>query len=123
MPWLTEIFVVALAAQTALRLWLSSRQIDAVRAHRDRVPDLFSGQVALAEQQRAADYTIARVRFGRWVTLFEALIKLLMTIGGGLATFDALMRHANWREPWQGTLLVLSVLLFLQLLGLPFALW
>jgi len=121
--WLTELFVVALAAETALRLWLASRQMNAVRAHRDRVPELFAGQIALTEQQRAADYTTARVRLGRWVTLFEALIKLLMTIGGGLAAFDALVRHVHWREPWQGTLLLLSVLLFLQLLGLPFALW
>ncbi len=122
-PWLTELFLVALAAETALRLWLASRQINAVRAHRDRVPELFAAQIALTEQQRAADYTIARVRLGRWVTLFEALIKLLMTIGGGLAAFDALVRHVHWREPWQGTVLLLSVLLFLQLLGLPFALW
>ena len=63
------------------------------------------------------------MRLGRWATLFEALIKLLMTIGGGLAAFDALVRHVHWSEPWQGTLLVLSVFLFLQLLGLPFALW
>jgi STE24 endopeptidase len=123
MRWLTELFVAALAAETAVRLWLSTRQIDAVRAHRDRVPDLFSGQIALTDQQRAADYTMTRVRLGRWATLFEALIKLLMTVGGGLAALGALIHHVNWREPWQGTLLVLSVLLILQLLGLPFALW
>ncbi len=123
MRWLTELFVAALAAETVIRLWLASRQIDAVRAHRDRVPDLFSGQIALTDQQRAADYTMTRVRLGRWATLFEALVKLLMTVGGGLATVGALLRHVNWPEPWQGTLVVLGVLLILQLLGLPFALW
>jgi STE24 endopeptidase len=123
MHWLTELFVAALAAETVIRLWLASRQIDAVRAHRDRVPDLFSGQIALTDQQRAADYTMTRVRLGRWATLFEALIKLLMTVGGGVAAVDALVRHVNWREPWRGALVVLSVLLILQLLGLPFALW
>jgi STE24 endopeptidase len=87
------------------------------------VPDLFAGQIVLTDQQRAADYTAARVGLGRWATLFEALIKLMMTIGGGLAALDALVRHVNLSEPWAGTLVVLCVLLFLQLLGLPFALW
>jgi STE24 endopeptidase len=123
MQWLTGLFLAALAAETAVRLWLASRQINAVRIHRDQVPDLFRGQIALADQQRAADYTAARVQLGRYATLFEALIKLLMTIGGGLAAVDSLLRHVHWSEPWHGALVVLAVLLFLQLLGLPFALW
>ena len=123
MQRLTELFILAVAAETAVRLWLGSRQLAAVRAHRDRVPELFAGQIVLTDQQRAADYTAARVELGRWATLFEALIKLLMTIGGGLAALDALVRHVHLSEPWAGTLVVLCVLLLLQLLGLPFALW
>jgi STE24 endopeptidase len=123
MQWLTGLFLAALAAETAVRLWLASRQINAVRIHRDQVPDLFRGQIALADQQRAADYTAATVRLGQYATLFEALIKLLMTIGGGLAAVDSLLRHVHWSEPWHGALVVLAILLFLQLLGLPFALW
>ena len=123
MQWLTALFLIALAAETAVRLWLDSRQISAVRAHRDQVPDLFRGKIALADQQRAADYTVARVRLGQYTTLFDALLKLLMTIGGGLAAFNILLGHVLWPEPWHGALVVLTVLLFLQLLGLPFALW
>jgi STE24 endopeptidase len=119
----TVLFVAALIAETAVRLWLSSRQIAAVRAHRDRVPELFAGRIALAEQQRAADYTVSRGRVTRWATLFEALIKLALTLGGGLAAIQMLVGRAHWPEPWQGTLLVLCVLFLLQLVGLPFSLW
>jgi STE24 endopeptidase len=119
----TVLFVAALIAETAVRLWLSSRQIAAVRAHRDRVPELFSGRIALAEQQRAADYTVSRGQVTRWATVFEALIKLALTLGGGLAGIQMLVGRAHWPEPWQGTLLVLCVLFLLQLVGLPFALW
>jgi STE24 endopeptidase len=119
----TVLFVAALIAETAVRLWLASRQIAAVRAHRDRVPELFAGRIELAEQQRAADYTVARARVTRWATGFEALIKLLLTLGGGLAACQALIGRAHWPEPWQGTAIVLCVLLLLQLVGLPFALW
>jgi STE24 endopeptidase len=123
MRGLTALFVAALMAETAVRLWLASRQIAAVHAHRDRVPELFSGRIALEEQQRAADYTEARARVTRWATAFEALIKLVLTLGGGLTAFQALIGRAHWPEPWQGTAIVLCVLLVLQLLGLPFAMW
>ena len=123
MRGLTVLFVAALIAETAVRLWLASRQIAAVRAHRDHVPELFSGRIALAEQQRAADYTAARARVSRWATVFEALIKLALTLGGGLGAVQALVGRAHWPEPWQGTAIVLCVLLFLQLVGLPFAVW
>lgn len=123
MHGLTVLFVAALSAETVVRLWLASRQIATVRAHRDRVPELFSGRIALAEQQRAADYTVARAKVSRLATVCEALIKLGLTLGGGLAACQALVARTHWHEPWQGTLLILCVLLLLQLLGLPFALW
>jgi STE24 endopeptidase len=123
MNWLTWIFVAALIAETAIRLWLASRQIAAVHAHRDRVPDVFAGKIALAEQQKAADYTMARVHLGRWATLVDAIIKLGFTVGGGLAAVDALVRHWQWPEPWHGCLVIVIVFLVLQLLSSPVALW
>ena len=123
MPWLTLAFLIAVAAETMTRLWLGSRQIAAVQAHRDNVPQLFRGQVALADQQKAADYNTARARLGRWATVVEALLKITLTLGGGLAMVDALWRHTGLDEPWRGVFVVATVLLLLQLVGQPFALW
>ena len=123
MQWLTWAFLIAVAAETLTRLWLGSRQIAAVQAHRDQVPAPFRGQIALADQQKAADYTTARVRLGRWATVVESLVKLLLTLGGGLAAVDAVWRHAGLDEPWRGACVVATVLLLLQLAGLPFSLW
>jgi STE24 endopeptidase len=123
MQWLTWAFVAAVAAETLTRLWLGSRQIAAVQAHRDRVPEPFRGQITLADQQKAADYTAARVRLGRWATVVEALVKLALTLGGGLAAVDAVWRQTGIDEPWRGACVVASVLLLLQLVGLPFSLW
>jgi STE24 endopeptidase len=116
-------FLIAVAAETSTRLWLGSRQIAAVQAHRNTVPDLFQGQVSLADQQKAADYTTARVRLGRWATIVEALVKVALTLGGGLAAVDAIWRHTGLGEPWRGALVVASLMLLLQLIGLPFSLW
>jgi STE24 endopeptidase len=123
MQWLTWAFLIAVAAETLTRLWLGSRQIAAVQAHRNDVPEAFRGQIALADQQKAADYTTARVRLGRWAIVVEAVVKLLLTLGGGLAALDALWRHTGVVEPWRGAFVVATLLLLLQLIGLPFSLW
>jgi STE24 endopeptidase len=123
MQWMTWAFLIAVAAETLTRLWLASRQIAAVEAHRNEVPAAFRGQVALADQQKAADYTAARVRLGRWATVVEALVKLGLTLGGGLAIIDALWRHSGLAEPWRGACVVATLMLLLQLVGLPFSLW
>jgi STE24 endopeptidase len=123
LQWLTWAFVFAVAAETLTRLWLGSRQIAAVQAHRDEVPEPFRGQIALADQQKAADYTTARVRLGRWATVVEALVKVLLTLGGGIAAVDAVWRQTGLGEPWRGACVVATVTLLLQLVGLPFSLW
>jgi STE24 endopeptidase len=120
---LTIVFILAVALETATRLWLASRQIKAVRAHRNEVPGMFRGQVAVADQHKAADYTVARAALGRWASLFDGLLRLLLTVGGGIAAVDALWRHSGLGEPWRGALMVGSVFLALRLAGLPFALW
>ena len=123
MQWMTWLFLAAIAAETLTRLWLGSRQIAAVQAHRNDIPEPFRGQIALADQQKAADYTTARVRLGRWATVVEAAVKLVLTLGGGLAAVDAVWRHTGFDEPWRGVFVVATLLLLLQLAGLPFALW
>jgi STE24 endopeptidase len=123
MQWLTSLFVVAVIAETITRLWLSSRQIAAVRAHRDRVPELFRNQVELADQQKAADYTVARARLSRVSTVLEAVIRLAFTLGGGIAVIDALWSRAALTHPWHGTLVIGTVMVVLMLINLPFSLW
>jgi STE24 endopeptidase len=123
MHWLTVLFLVALAGMLATRLWLSSRQIAAVRAHRDQVPEPFRDRIALADQQKAADYTVARARLGRLMTVFEAALLLLFTLLGGIAVVDALWLRLGIPQPWHGTLVVLSVLALMNLIRLPFAVW
>ncbi len=123
MYWLTAAFLFALVCGTVLRLWLSSRQIGAVRAHRAQVPEPFADQVPLAAHQKASDYTVARVRLGRIETVVDAAVVLGFTLGGGIAWIDALWRRADWKEPWHGVAVIASVIALTMLIGLPFSIW
>ncbi len=84
----SALFAAALIGGTALKLWLAQRQLRHVLAHRDAVPAPFRDRIALPAHQKAADYTVARLRFGLWTTLFSAVIVLVWTLEGGLQLLD-----------------------------------
>jgi len=123
MHWLTPLFVVVLLAGSALELWLSRRQASAVAQHRHAVPAAFAGDVSADEHRKAADYTIAKERLGRFGTLLDAALTFTLTIGGGIAAVDALWRRTGLSEPWLGVLVIATIALSVQLLHLPLALW
>jgi STE24 endopeptidase len=113
---------MAVIAEIGIRLWLSARQVRAVRAHRDVVPELLRDRITLVNQQRSADYTVARVQLSRWATLYEGAIKLSLTVGGGIGLINDACAHSNIDEPWRGLMVIGSTFLLLQLAGVPFAL-
>ena len=64
--------------------YLSIRQSQAVLSHRDSVPTAFVHSISLPEHQKAADYTLAKQRLARYEILFQSLLLLVFTLGGGL---------------------------------------
>jgi STE24 endopeptidase len=120
----TWIFLAALGAATATRLWLAQRQIRHVRAHRNAVPRMFAESIPLAAHQKAADYTVAKARLGIVDTLLDALILLAFTLGGGLQLLANLWEQVVSVESiWHGALVLASVLLIRGVLGLPLSLY
>ena len=79
------VFVVALAASLAVRLWLAARQVAFVRAHRESVPAAFASRIGIAAHRKAADYTVAKQRLSMLHAVVDALLLLGLTLGGGLA--------------------------------------
>src|SRR5256885_2192252 len=85
MRWLTPLFILAVLGSLAIELWLSRRQARAVACHRDSVPGPFAGSVSASEHGKAADYTLAKLRLGRIVSLVDAALTLLLTVEIGRA--------------------------------------
>jgi STE24 endopeptidase len=123
MLWITAAFIAAVLASTLLSLWLSERQIGAVARHRDRVPEPFADRISAEEHGRAADYTIAKVRFGRFELITDALVALGLTVGGGIAALDALWQRTGLSSLWLGAGVIASVVLVKGLIDLPFSVW
>ena len=117
----TAVFVAALGLSLAAKLWLAYRHARFVAAHRVEVPPAFADRIALAAHQKAADYTVARTRFGVIETGVEALLLLALTLGGGLAALVAWT--ASLGLGWLGAdvALIVAVALIAGIVGLPFS--
>lgn len=117
---LAPAFIAAALASLALTLWLAWRHVGHVHAHRDRVPPPFDGIIGLAAHQRAADYTVARTRFGMLEAVVDTAVLLALTVGGGL---EALAQALGDLPAGYGRELALVgiVGLLMGLIGLPFS--
>ncbi len=115
----TWIFLAALLAGTALRLWLDRRQARHVSTHAGRVPEPFAGRIDLEAHRKAAAYTLARLRLDRAETVLGTLLLLGWTLAGGLQWLDTWLRHYLTDPVWQGTALLALVMLVNHLIELP----
>lgn len=122
MHWPTALFIAAVLVAMAVELWLAGRQIAAVEAHRDRIPEPFAGRLSADEHLKAADYTVAKVRLGRIGTVINAALTLALTVGGGIAALDALWRRTGWGEPWLGIAVIATVAAVIGAVSLPLSL-
>ncbi|MDB5727798.1 MAG: family metallopeptidase [Noviherbaspirillum sp.] len=78
------LFVCFLLVTLAVRFWLGSRHIRHVLAHRSAVPAEFAERIPLHAHQKAADYTIAKTKFGLFMLLLNAATLIGFTLLGGL---------------------------------------
>jgi STE24 endopeptidase len=124
--WLTIAFAAALVASLGVKLWLATRQMRHVAAHRDAVPAPFDGTVPLSAHQRAADYTLAKGRFGLLSMAFGTAVLLGWTLLGGLDALNVAVR--DMVQPRFGPMayqlaLLAAFALVSGALDLPFEAW
>lgn len=115
------IFLAALFLMTATELWLSMRQGKHVQAHRNKVPKAFEEQISLSAHQKAADYTVAKGRFGRKENVYGVIILLAWTFGGGLSLLSSAWDGLGLSPMLTSILFLLSFIVIGSLLDLPFS--
>jgi len=85
------LFVAFLLLTLVVRFWLGSRHIRHVLAHRQAVPAEFAARIPLEAHRKAADYTVAKTKFGLLVLLVNAAVLIGFTLLGGLQLLSSLL--------------------------------
>ena len=119
----TLLFLAMLLVSTLMRLYLSQRQIHFVSQNRDKVPDSFADNITLEDHQKAADYTITKVKFGRLPLFYEVALLLIWTLGGGLDWLDNNIIALELNPILTGIAVILVYTFISSLLDLPFTLY
>jgi len=112
----TLAFAFFLLASMAAKFWLATRQMRHVAAHREHVPAAFAGAVTADAHRRAADYTIAKGRFGLLTMAFGAAMLLGWTLLGGLDALNIALREAI-QPRWGDLAYQLALLSAFSLIG------
>lgn len=120
---LTVAFVSTLVGGLVLKFWLASRQIRHVARFRDTVPERFDGQVSLPAHQKAADYTIAKTRFGLIELAMGATLTVGWTLLGGLDSLNTALMRLVGPGMLQQLALMASFVLIGALVELPVGLY
>ncbi|MBU1424928.1 MAG: M48 family metallopeptidase [Gammaproteobacteria bacterium] len=119
----TALFISALFTNGIIKLWLAYRQLDHVAERRTEVPAPFREKIDLAAHQKAADYTRAQLQLGIFNIIFDAVLLLVFTLGGGIQWLS------NWSDATfggplvQGAAVIVAVLLLQSVLESPFDLY
>ena len=119
MNLLSQFFIIMIVLTLGIQLWLANRHIHHVKSRREQVPDEFEGQIPLDAHQKAADYTVARTRFGRIEAVIGSVLLLVWTLGGGLEWLDQYWRAMEWGPVTTGIAFMITVMVIMSIIDLP----
>src|SRR5215216_585221 len=118
MSFTTSVATIALLlilARAITELWLARLNERHVRAHTDEVPHAFRAVIDEPTYRCSIDYTLAKSRFGAVVTVFDAVLLIVVLFSGVLPwafeTFAATIGTSIWAMAGFlfGTTVVLSI--------------
>jgi len=123
MSTFSVLFLAALLIATGMRLWLATRHVQHIWAHRDAVPAAFADEISLEAHRKAADYSIAKTRLNIAAIVFDAALLLVLTFGGGLQAIDNLAASFFPGGIARGVLFVAILTVIMSVIELPFSLY
>ena len=93
---ITQIFLAMLLLKTMIEAYLDNRNRIHILKNRNEVPPQFKEKISLDDHQKAADYTVTKIKTSRRFNVLDLLILLGWTVFGGiewLANFSLSFGH------------------------------
>jgi STE24 endopeptidase len=114
------LFVAFLVVSLVVRFWLGSRHIRHVQAHRGAVPAEFAEKIPLYAHQKAADYTVAKTKFGLIALAVNAAVLIGFTLLGGLQWLSVSLHEITGPGMSYQLALLAAYAIISSLVDLPF---
>tara|TARA_R110002072_G_scaffold64203_1_gene159126 strand:- start:102981 stop:104243 length:1263 start_codon:yes stop_codon:yes gene_type:complete len=115
----TKIFLVALVLKELVVAWLDHRNKNHILKNKNQVPEKFQDTIDLEDHQKAANYSVTKIKTTQVFNIYDVAILLMWTLGGGLNSLEVIV--SKWSlSPIPHALAYFSLFgLISMLLGLP----
>lgn len=80
----TKLFLVALFVKSLIESLLDKRNMDHIIKNRNAVPAKFQDQITLEDHQKAADYSVEKIKVAQIFHFVDLVVFLVLTLAGGL---------------------------------------
>lgn len=115
----TKLFLIALFVKSLVESILDKRNMEHIIKHRDEVPLKFRDQISLADHQKAADYSVEKIKASQVFHMVDLVVFLALTLGGGLELMNHLAMGYTLSPIMTGLLFFAILGVFTGILGLP----
>lgn len=113
------LFLLFLTLSTLLTIWLNTRQAAYVQQHRNAVPNDFKEKINLEAHQKAADYTLAKIKVSNISTLVSCAILIALTLGGLVSALSLVIDSYIPHDIYSGVALMMSIFILSHFVELP----
>ncbi len=117
----TYIFLAFLLLGLFTQFFLAQRQIQSARMHINQVPTGFEESISLTDHQKAANYTIAKLKLSSVETFFSQALLIVLTLMGLLYAIHRELLGIFSAGVWQQIALLLTISFLSSLIDLPFS--
>ncbi|MCF8060124.1 MAG: M48 family metallopeptidase [Bacteriovoracaceae bacterium] len=115
----TKLFLLFLFSKSVIESWLEAKNKGHIIANRNEVPDKFKETITLEEHQKAADYSVTKIKAGKLFHFIDLLVLLGWTLGGGLSMLQNFVATFSLSPIYEGVAYLAIFGLISTLISLP----
>jgi STE24 endopeptidase len=119
----TKVFLFILFFKSLVESILDKRNLNHIVKNRGEVPQKFATQITLPEHQKAADYSVEKIKVNQFFHLFDLVIFLIWTLGGGLESLNRVAMAYGKSEIGTGLIFFALLGIISSILALPHTLY
>lgn len=118
-PVVTKVFLLFLFTKALIEAWLDMKNRAHILAHSDEVPEKFKDQISLEDHQKAANYSITKIKTSKFFKAVDLIVMLIWTLGGGLESLNTIVAGFSLGPITHGVVFFALFGLIGMFLGLP----
>ena len=119
----STLFLVLLLISSLFKIILAGRHISFIQSKRANVPDAFKENISLESHQKAADYTISKVKLSFVALFVDISLILFLTFGGGIKAIDSFALSFTTNPINQGVIFLALLFLLTSIVDLPIGIY